>query len=188
MLKALVDSDFITKYTPLANARKEDYYRLCDPFCAFYLRFVEGNRNTDPQFWQNSQNLPAVVAWRGFAFEQVCFNHIPQIKAALGVSGVVSKESALLVRGDKDSQGGQIDLLIDRADNVLNLCEMKFYKKPYSVSQQDLFDFEDRIELLATITKSKKNIHFTLVTTFGLKHNEHSGVVQKVVTLEDLFR
>ena len=188
MLKALVDSDFIIKYTPLANARKEDYYRLCDPFCAFYLRFVEGSRNTDPMFWQNSQNLPPIVAWRGFAFEQVCFNHLSQIKAALGVSGVVSKESALLVRGDKDSQGGQIDLLIDRADNVLNLCEMKFYKKPYSVSQQDRFEFEDRIDLLAKITKSKKNIHFTLVTTFGLKHSEHYGVVQKVVTLEDLFR
>ena len=188
MLKALVDSNFIIKYTPLANARKEDYYRLCDPFCAFYLRFVEGSRNTDPMFWQNSQNLPPIVAWRGFAFEQVCFNHLSQIKAALGVSGVVSKESALLVRGDKDSQGGQIDLLIDRADNVLNLCEMKFYKKPYSVSQQDRFEFEDRIDLLAQITKSKKNIHFTLVTTFGLKHGEHSGVVQKVVTLENLFR
>ena len=188
MLKALIDSDFIAKYVPVVNKRKEDYYRLSDPFCAFYLKFVEGNRNTDPQFWQNSQNLAPIVTWRGYAFEQVCFNHIAQIKAALGVSGVVSKESALLVRGDKDTQGGQIDLLIDRADNVLNLCEMKFYKNKYSVSQKDRFDFENRIDLLSKITKSKKNIHFTLVTTFGMTFNEHSSVVQKVITLADLFK
>ena len=118
----------------------------------------------------------------------MCFNHITQIKAALGVSGVVSKESVLLVRGNKDTQGGQIDLLIDRADNVLNLCEMKFYKKKYALTQDDRFDFEDRIDLLSRMTKSKKNIHFTLVTTVGLMFNEHSGVVQKVVTLEELFR
>lgn len=188
ILKALVDSDFIVKYTPVIDVRKEDYYRLCDPFCQFYLSFVGNHKPTDPQFWQNSQNLPPIVAWRGFAFEQVCFNHIPQIKAALGVSGVVSKESVLLVRGNKDTQGGQIDLLIDRADNVLNLCEMKFYKKKYALTQDDRFDFEDRIDLLSRMTKSKKNIHFTLVTTVGLMFNEHSGVVQKVVTLEELFR
>ncbi|MBQ6771796.1 MAG: AAA family ATPase [Bacteroidales bacterium] len=188
ILKALIDSNFIIKYTPVATGRKEDYYRLCDPFCAFFLKFAANHANTDPQFWQNSQNLPSIVAWRGFAFEQVCFNHIAQIKAALGVSGVVSRESALLVHGDNDNPGGQIDLLIDRADNVLNLCEMKFYKKPFVLSQQDRFDFEDRVDLLGRITKPKKNIHFTLVTTFGLKHSEHSGVVQKVVTLEDLFR
>lgn len=79
-------------------------------------------------------------------------------------------------------------MLIDRADNVLNLCEMKFYKKAYALTQEDRFDFEDRIDLLARITKSRKNIHFTLVTTIGLAFNEHSGVVQKVVTLEDLFK
>ena len=188
ILKALADSDFIAKYTPVIDGRKEDYYRLCDPFCQFYLSFVGDHKPTDPQFWQNSQNLPPIVAWRGFAFEQVCFNHIAQIKAALGVSGVVSKESTLLVRGTKDTQGGQIDLLIDRADNVLNLCEMKFYKKAYALTQEDRFEFEDRIDLLARITKSRKNIHFTLVTTIGLAFNEHSGVVQKVVTLEDLFK
>ena len=81
-----------------------------------------------------------------------------------------------------------MDLLIDRSDNVLNLCEMKFYKKEFTVTQSDRFAFEDRIELLNRLTHSKKNIHFTLVTTFGLAYNEHFGVVQKVVTLQDLFR
>ena len=188
ILKALMDSDFIMKYSPVVDERNVEYYRLCDPFCLFYLKFVADNKTTDEQFWQNNQNLQPIVSWRGIAFEYVCFNHIAQIKRALGVSGVASRESALLVKGTKDLQGGQIDLLIDRADNVLNLCEMKFYKKEFSVTQSDRFDFEERIELLNRLTKSKKNIHFTLVTTVGLAYNEHSGVVQKVVTLEDLFK
>ena len=188
ILKALIDSDFILKYTPIVEERNVEYYKLCDSFCLFYLKFVADNKTTDSQFWQNSQNLPPIVTWRGFAFEDVCFNHIDQIKMALGVSGVVSKESALLVKGSKEQQGGQMDLLIDRADNVLNLCEMKFYKKEFTVTQSDRFAFEDRIELLNRLTHSKKNIHFTLVTTIGLVYNEHFGVVQKVVTLQDLFR
>ena len=188
ILKALIDSDFILKYTPIVEERNVEYYKLCDSFCLFYLKFMADNKTTDSQFWQNSQNLPPIVTWRGFAFEDVCFNHIDQIKMALGVSGVVSKESALLVKGSKEQQGGQMDLLINRADNVLNLCEMKFYKKEFTVTQSDRFAFEDRIELLNRLTHSKKNIHFTLVTTIGLAYNEHFGVVQKVVTLQDLFR
>lgn len=188
MLKSLIDSDFIAKYTPIANARSKEYYKLCDPFCAFYLKFVAGNSTADHNFMQNSQNSQSYVSWRGFAFEQVCFNHISQIKSALGISGVVSRESALLVKGDENTQGAQIDLIIDRDDNVLNLCEMKFYKKDFTITQSDYSNFENKIDVLSRITQSKKNIHFTLVTTKGVAYNEYSGIVQKIVTLDDLFK
>ena len=187
ILKSLIDSDFILKYKPILASRTTEYYRLCDPFCSFYMKFV-ADVNTDPQFLQNSQNLPSFVSWRGFAFEQVCMNHIKQIKTALGVSGVVSKESVLLIQGDKTMRGAQIDLIIDRNDNVLNLCEMKFYKKEYALTQSDYFDFEEKIEFLAKHTSPNKNIHFTMVTTQALVHNEYFGIVQKIVTLNDLFK
>ena len=188
ILKSLIDSDFIAKYVPISTDRSKEYYKLCDPFCSFYLKFVHGNSTADNQFMQNSQNKPSYIAWRGNAFEQVCFNHIKQIKAALGVSGVLSRESALIVSGDEKTRGAQIDMVIDRDDNVLNLCEMKFCKDDYTITQSDWFNFQNKIETLGRITKWKKNIHFTLVTTQGLARNEHFGIVQKMVTLNDLFK
>ena len=188
MLKSLTESDFIISYTPIVQQRKNEYFRLCDPFCLFYLRFVYQKKGLDPHFWQNSQNLPSVASWRGVAFEQVCFNHIPQIKAALGVSGVVTQTSTLLSKGDQKHSGAQIDLLINRADNVINLCEIKFYNRPYTISRQERMSFEYKIDLLNELTKNKKNIHFTLIASEGLTANENSSVVQKVITLHDLFR
>ena len=188
MLKTLTESDFIISYIPIVQQRKNEYFRLCDPFCLFYLRFVYQKKGLDPHFWQNSQNLPSVASWRGVAFEQVCFNHIPQIKVALGVSGVVTQTSTFLSKGDQNHSGAQIDLLINRADNVINLCEIKFYNRPYTITRQERMSFEYKIDLLNELTKNKKNIHFTLIASEGLTANENSSVVQKVITLHDLFR
>lgn len=188
MLKTLIDSDFVISYTPIVQQRKSEYFRLCDPFCLFYLRFAHQKKGIDPHFWQNSQNLPSVASWRGVAFEQVCFNHIPQIKAALGVLGVVTQTSTLLSKGDQTHSGLQIDLLIERADNVINLCEIKYYNRPYTITRTERMVFEYKIDLLNEMKKFKKNIHFTLIAAEGLAVNENSSVVQKVITLYDLFR
>ena len=127
MLKALEASNFILKYQPFGKGKREECYKLTDAFCPFYLRWVDGHNRMNPDFWMLNQASPSVSSWRGIAFEEVCLSHIQQIKAALGISGVSSEQSAWVVKGDDEKEGAQIDLLISRKDNVVNMCEMKFY-------------------------------------------------------------
>ena len=187
MLEILVSSDFITTYQPFGQLQKETRYKLIDCFCQFYLRFVEGNSVSDEAFWQHNQLLPRINAWRGLMFEQVCFTHVSLIKKALGVEGVASTESSWVVRGDKEKKGAQIDMLIIRNDHVVNLCEMKFLSKEYEPDANDELALRQRIATLQEHLSFKQAVHLTLVTTVGLKHNAHSGVFQKVVTIKDLF-
>ncbi|MCF0164225.1 MAG: hypothetical protein HUJ92_03000 [Bacteroidales bacterium] len=128
-----------------------------------------------------------MVSWRGFAFEEVCLRHINQIKRALGISGVASRQSAWAVKGSDDVQGSQIDLLIERKDNIVNMCEMKFYNEEYVVSQSYERVMTSRFNLLKESLPKKYAVHNTLVTTYGLKYNEYSGTFQNVVVMDDLF-
>ena len=187
MLEILVASDFITTYQPFGQKQKVTRYKLIDSFCQFYLRFVEGNNVSDEAFWQHNHLLPRMNVWRGLMFEQVCFNHVSLIKKALGVEGVASRESSWIVRGDKEKKGAQIDMLIIRNDNVVNLCEMKFLSKEYEPKADDELALRQRIATLQENLSFKQAVHLTLVTTLGLKQNVHSGVFQKVVTIDDLF-
>ena len=122
-LNALQASDFITKYVPFGFSKREEHYKLIDPFCLFYLHFVQNQTRTNEKFWQQNVSEPSIVSWRGFAFENVCFNHVEQIKQALGISGVISSHSAWSKKDD-DVDGTQIDLLIQRNDNVINMDRM----------------------------------------------------------------
>lgn len=128
----------------------------------------------------------SIVSWRGIAFENLCFNHIKQIKAALGISGVVTKQSAWSKRKD-DKDGTQIDMLIERNDNIVNMCEMKFYSDDFAVDNNYYRAILRRQELLSDEIPSTKAIHSTLITTFGLTYNEYSGAFSKVTILDDLF-
>ena len=131
--------------------------------------------------------MPALNAWRGITFEQVCFNHVDQIKMAMNVGGVASKESAWIVRGDEDHGGAQMDMLIIRDDRVVNLCEMKFLSKEFEPTADDEMRFRSRIATLQEYLSFKQTIHMTLVTTVGLKSNAHSSVIQQTVTINQLF-
>jgi len=135
-----------------------------------------------------TDNMTAKIMenWRGVAFEEVCFQHIAQIRRALEIGGVESKISALNVKGGETS-GAQIDLLIIRADNVVNLCEMKFASSPYEIDKDESAKLRHRIETLKTTLSPKQTIHLTMITTYGVKFNMHSGIVQRQVKLEDLF-
>ncbi len=186
-LEALLASDFITCYHPFGESKKEIRYRLTDSFCQFHLNFIDGQNITDTAYWQHNQNKPQLNTWRGFTFEQVCFNHVSQIKRALGVENVVSSESAWIVRGDEDHKGAQIDMLIVRDDRVVNLCEMKFLSKEYDPKADDETKLRARIATLQEHLSPKQTIHLTLVTTVGLKHNAHSGIFQQTVTIGSLF-
>lgn len=185
-LKALTASNFIEKYVPFMGNTKTPCYRLCDSFCRFWLYFLEKKTHTDRHFWMNNVNSPVLNVWRGHAFEELCLNHIEEIKRALGVNGVNSAESQWAVRGDDDKEGTQMDLIIDRADHVVNLCEMKFYREEFRVTKEYNKKLNHRANLLMEGLPKRKVIHMTLVTTEGLVHNEYQSAFQKVITLEDL--
>lgn len=125
--------------------------------------------------------------WLGHAFEEVVFNHIDQVKQALGISGVLSSESAWNVSGTDTDEGMQIDLLIDRADRVVNVCEIKFCNDNYIVTSAYARKITNRIDRISEMFKHKRSIASVLITTYGLKKNEYSSRFQKVLTLKDLF-
>lgn len=187
-LKSLIASDFIVKYVPHGYNERSARYKLVDPLCLFYLRFVKGNAELNPEFWTHNELTQSVISWRGFAFEELCLGHIKQIKAALGIAGVLSTQSAWSLRGSDDVEGSQIDLLIKRADNVVNMCEMKFYNDDFTVTKSYDRTLVRRENALAQSLKRHTTIHPTLITTYGLKHNEYSGNFVSVVTMDDLFR
>ena len=140
-------------------------------------------------FWKNQGQSPAVNAWSGFAFERVCLEHVPQIKRALGISGVYAEVNAWRCKPDADKgvQGSQIDLLIARKDQVINVCEMKFSEFDFTIDASFDRDMRRKISDFRKKTRTKYTIHPTLVTTYGLVENAYSGAVQAVVTAEDLF-
>ena len=188
MLDALVASDFVERYIPFGESKRNTHFRLVDPFCLFFLRFVGGKNEIDENFWRYNVTSPSVNSWRGFAFEGVCFRHIPQIKQALGISGVVTSQSSWSLKGDDNIDGTQIDMLIDRNDNVVNMCEMKFYNEEFTVNKQYHSVLVHRQNVLSGMMPRRKAIHSTLITTFGLTHNEYSGDFQQVITIDALFR
>ena len=185
-LNALIASDFVMKYVPFGFSKREEHYKLIDPFCMFYLKFVENQDSLNDSFWQHNLASQSVISWRGFAFENVCFNHINQIKSALGINGVSTKQSAWSKRAD-DELGTQIDLIIERKDNIVNLCEIKFYGNEFTVNKDYHKVLINRQELLEKEISSKMIIHNTLITTYGLKYNEYSSDFDNVITLDDLF-
>ena len=150
------------------------------------LHFVKNHDKMDRNFWTNNQTHQEIVSWRGIAFENVCFNHIPQIKKALQIQGVASSESSWSKRSD-DEEGTQIDMLIDRDDNVINVCEMKFYGEMFTVSKQYYMTLLKRQRILGELIPKKKSIRTTLITTMGLVPNNYSSIFTHVITMDDLF-
>ena len=184
-LSALIASDFIIKYIPY-GIKKEEHYKLVDPFCNFYLRFIENQKEISKDFWLSNVESQNIVSWRGIAFENVCFNHISQIKKALGISGVSTSESAWS-KQKGDEIGTQIDMLIVRKDNIVNMCEIKFYSSEFSVDKNYDKVLRNRVLLLSSKLSRKMSISSVLITTFGLKYNEYSGDFDNVILIDDLF-
>ncbi|MBQ6734143.1 MAG: ATP-binding protein [Lachnospiraceae bacterium] len=185
-LNALMNGNFVMKYVPFGLSKKEEHYKLIDPFCLFYLHFVEGQNKFDSMKWEQITNTQQVISWRGFAFENVCFHHVEQIKKSLGISGVSTSTSVWSKKRD-DKEGAQIDLLIIRKDNVINMCECKFYSDIFTVEESYFRKVLRRSEMLLEKASPKTSVYSTLITTFGLKHNEYRDAFINVVTLDDLF-
>ena len=187
VLSALIASDFIVTYTPFGESKKSTYYKLIDPFCIFFLRFVEGkdSLNLDNMGLENL-DTPKSNTWRGLAFENVCFNHILEIKNALGIKNVATQQT-LLSPQSEDAVNSQIDLIIERRDNIINLCEMKFCSDDYTVSKEYYRRLLQRVNNIQPLVNRKCAVRNTLITTFGLKKNEYSSAFSDVIVLDDLF-
>ena len=187
VMKALEGSGFLLPYSPLNKEGKELYYRLIDPFCLFYLRHVEGAPSLNPSFWMGQSSSSSVRSFRGYAFENACFCHVKQIKKALGVESVSSMQLPFLQRGGENRVGSQIDLVLYRADNFVNLCEMKFYGDDYEQGEADHKDLERKMNSLVPFLPKKASIHPVLITTFGLAKKGYYSDFERVLTLDDLF-
>ena len=186
MLRALETSDFIEYYQPFENNKRQMLYRLTDPFCLFYLNQVEGRHRAE-HFWRDNEHSAQLYPWRGRAFENACLYHVSQIKAALGVGGVSSQNAPWTMRGIDGQKGMQIDLIINRSDRVVNLCEMKFVNTDFEVKNDYEIILRNRLNWVVEHVGRRQNVQMTLVTTYGLKHGMHSGIFQRVVTLDSLF-
>ena len=185
-LAALVESDFIVRYHPYGRPKTEERYKLTDNFCLFWLKYVEPN-GKETAFVTDNTTSSIMQAWRGVAFEEVCWQHSQQIRRALQIAGVQSSLSAWDVRGDDENDGAQIDLIISRKDNVVNLCEMKFAQAPYVIDKEEEAKLRHRLEVLKSTLSPRQTIHLTLITTYGVAYGKHSGIVQKEVGMDDLF-
>ncbi len=183
-LKALETSGFVVSYIPYGGTSRDTKYKLVDAFCLFYLNFMD-KKTTNTRFWQDNLLSPSLNAWRGFAFENLCFSHLAQIKTALGISGVQSEASSW--SGGTDSESAQIDMVIDRADRVINLCEIKYSSDEFRIDKSYDKDLRRKVNVFVSETKTKKSLHLTMITTYGLAANEYSGRVQNVITMDDLF-
>ena len=178
---------FIRKYNGFDKKSKQAIYQLIDNYTLFYFKFIQQNENNDEHFWSASIDSAMHRAWSGLAFERLCMAHTQQIKAALGIAGVLSNVYSWRKEADETSDGAQIDLLIDRKDQVINLCEMKYSLSEYAIDAEYEQKLRNKKSAFINATNTRKAVHLTMVTTFGIKVNAHSGIIQNEITLEDLF-
>ncbi len=187
VLKNLIRCDFVVSYQQFGNKSKGVMYKLSDFYTLFYYKFIESNDSKDEQWWSRNFNSSAVESWQGTAFERVCLCHLPQIRKKLGISGISTSASSWRSTPSENSKGGQIDLLISRADHFINLCEIKFSVSPYKITA----DYENRLrERMTTFkesTKTTASLLNTFITTFGVADGIHKTIVDSEVVAEDLF-
>ena len=187
ILKTLEASGFIRSYRSYGAKKKNAIYQLTDPFTLFHFRFLE-TPSTDEHFWSSTLSSPAQAAWRGLAFERLCLLHLPQVRRALGVGSIHVEAYGWSFKGDETYPDGvQIDLVLERADNVINICEMKYSATVYAIDKAYDSALGRKIATFAGVTGTRKAIHLTLVTANGLLRNQYSGRVQSEVVLADLF-
>jgi hypothetical protein len=187
ILKTLEASGFIRSYRSYGAKKKNAIYQLTDPFTLFHFRFLE-TPSTDEHFWSSTLSSPAQAAWRGLAFERLCLLHLSQVRRALGVGSIHVEAYGWSFKGDETYPDGvQIDLVLERADNVINICEMKYSANVYAIDKAYDSALGRKLATFAGVTGTRKAIHLTLVTANGLLRNQYSGRVQSEVVLADLF-
>lgn len=185
LLNELEVSGFIRKYVPFGKKSRNSLYQLTDFFSLFYLKFMKNTQPSNEQQWLKIIDNPKYRAWSGYAFEQVCLSHVYQIKKALGINGIESHNYAW--KSKESDQGAQIDLIIDRRDDVVTVCEMKFSIHPFTIDKKYDAELRNKIGTFRYETKTRKAVYLTLITTFGLTENMYSGNIQNSLNMAVLF-
>lgn len=193
-LEELCLSGFVLK-APIFNEKNKYLFRLIDPYSLFYLKWIEPARkitleNIDEDYWQKIYGTAQWYSWAGCSFENICLKHIHQIKVALGISGVHTESSTWRHVGDKSigSKGAQIDLVIDRADQCINLCEIKFTDKEFVMTKEYAEKLNEKKAIFREATKTNKALFTTLITPYGaIENNYYHEAVQKQMTLDELY-
>ncbi len=189
VLKELKHSGFVEEYGCLGKIEKDSLFRLVDAYSLFYLTYIQKLTKTANYTFTNFNDLPSWKTWTGYAFENVCFAHIYQIKKALSINGISSSIASFIAKPKDGLAGTQIDLLIDRNDNCMNVCEMKYASNTYSITKVDIKSIETKKQVLTYHTKTKKHLFTTLVTTHAVTNNEYKlNDINQVVLLDDLFK
>jgi uncharacterized protein len=186
ILDELESSHFIQSYVPYGKKERDKIYRLVDEYSLFYIRFIEPNKNQE-RYWSKKYNTPVVKTWSGYAFESLCMKHVEGIKKKLGISGIYTLEASFVKRTDKATAGCQIDMLIDRADNAINICEMKFYDGQYTLTAADGKELQQKRNVFQLVTGTKKQLFITLITTYGIYPNKYAHIVDNQIEMDALF-
>ena len=186
MLTDLIYCDFIRKYNIREKKIKSNsaLYQLTDFYSIFYNTFNQKN-TVDEHFWSRNVTSSNVKTWYGLAFERVCQTHMPQIKQALGIASV--KTEYYSWRSKSQSDGAQIDIIIDRADNTINICEVKYCEHEYQLEKEEYFKIQHRLEAFENETQTRSTLLPTMITTFGLANGMYNDQITVQLTLNDLF-
>ena len=187
LLQNLIRCDFLRMYNVKGKKIKSSsgIYQIKDFFSLFYATFLQNNVTTNEHFWTDHIETPTLNTWYGLSFERVCMSHIPQIKKALGIDRINTEYFSWRSRKQKDNV--QIDLVIERSDGNVNICEIKYSKLPYSIDADEEKRLERRVAVYSAEMKVHDGVLLTMITSNGLKTNSHSDKVSASVTLDDLF-
>lgn len=182
--------DFIMKFRYYGKKAKDSIYKLSDFYTLFYLKYIEPNKDSyDEQWWSKHSKTHSVESWQGFTFELLCLMHIRQIRNALGIGAVPTEVSAWYEKADKTTTtpGSQIDLIIERADRVIHLCEIKFSQGKFRITADYEQRLRDRMELFREKNRTTKSLVNTFITTYGVADGIHSSIVGDEVDLDGLY-
>lgn len=186
LINDLEESNFICTIYPFGKQKRDMLYRLIDEYSIFYYRFAP-NKHKEGTFIQASTTNKYKI-WRGFAFESLCLKHMDQVKKALGISGINCTESSFYHKGDESNEEFQINLLIDRSDNCINICKIKYYINHFDLTLKEAEAMRNRSEIFRELSKTKKYLMNTIISTYGVKANASNiYVVEKVIPMENLF-
>ena len=170
----LVLTGFVSETIPFGKLNRGKVYRLVDEFSVFYHRFMKGNERKNKEVWETISNSQAYKIWKGFAFETLCMKHIAEIKTALGIKNVYTETSSFTKIGTKTQDGFQVDLVIDRKDATINICECKFYESNFEITKNYAQQIKMRKTSFREITGTKKMIVNTFISNENIIQNEHS--------------
>jgi len=185
ILEELAQCGFIKQYLPFGKKNRGSLYQLVDFYSLFYLKFIDGSKASGDGAWLNQTDHPRWRAWSGYAFEKICLYHVGEIKKGLGIGAVYTEVSAWRSRGLK---GAQVDLVMERRDRVIHLCEIKFSEKPYTITKAYAKTLENKVQAFREETKTNKAIFLTFITLYGLKKNQYStNLVQHELAVQNLF-